>query len=311
MPDCSAMPNIPAFSAWDQRSWVRGRSPSPPVEGHGEQFFPTALVPHLAHPAVVAASPQVRRYLAAQHLYQWLRFTVAFEVSVVNRATLKIADGSAGVPVPQHASITAYKIYIDEGFHSLESLRVLHQVEESSGILALPYDFGRFLSRLDAVGSDRPEHLQLVRLLQVVVFETLITAIFADIPDDHQVLPIVRQLVADHAADERRHHAFFASLFRELWAGLDRPMRTLTGRLLPSLITESLQPATRPAFDALVAAGFASGEATDIVADAFSPAAVSRSIRFAARKTIKLFTECGVLDEPGAGDAFSAARLLA
>ncbi len=160
------------------------------------------------------------------------------------------------------------------------------------------------------MGNDRPEHLQLRRLLQVVVFETLVTAIFADIPNDLRVLPIVRQLVADHAADERRHHAYFATFFRELWASMDRPVRLLTGRLLPDLITESLQPATRPAFDALLACGFATGQARDIVADAYNLDAVRQGIRFAARRTIALFEDCGVTGEPGADDAFRAAGLL-
>jgi para-aminobenzoate N-oxygenase AurF len=306
--DLSTMPDIPIFDAWDERAWVRRGSPAV-AESNGEHFFPTELVPHLAHPAVSAAAPEQRRYLAAQHLYQWLRFTVNFEVSVVNRATLSIANGTSGVTVPENASVTAYKIYTDEGFHSLESLRVLRHVEKSSGIRALPYDFERFLRRLDAVGSDRPEHLKLIRLLQVVVFETLITAIFADIPTDQRVLPIVRQMVADHAADERCHHAYFAAFFRELWAGMDRPMRVLTGRLLPGLITESLQPATRPALDALTTCGFADDQARDIVADAYNPDAVRNGIRFAARKTIALFEDCGVLDDPAARDAFAAAGL--
>lgn len=308
--DLSAMPDIPAFATWDERAWVRRGSPPAAAEGDGEQFFPAGLVPHLAHPAVVATGPEQRRYLAAQHLYQWLHFTVNFEISVVNRAAMGIADGTSGVTVPESASMTAYKIYIDEGFHSMESLRVLRQVEDSSGIPALPYDFSRFLRRLDAVGNDRPEYRQLVRLFQVVVFETLITAIFADIPEDRQVLPIVRQLVADHAADERRHHAFFARFFRELWAALDRPTRVLAGRLLPGLISESLQPATRPAFDAMTACGFTGDQARDIVADAYNVDAVRTGIRFSARRTIALFHECGVLDEPGAADAFTAAGLL-
>lgn len=308
--DLSAMPDIPAFEAWDKRAWVRRCDPSAPVRGDGDQFFPTALVPHLTHPAVLAATGEQRRYLAAQHLYQWLRFTVAFEVSVVNRATLSIADGSAGVTVPVNAAEVAYKIYVDEGFHSLESLRVLRQVEQMSGVPALPYDFSRFLSRLDAIGADRPEHLNLVRLLQVVVFETLITAIFADIPNDPRVLPVVRQLVSDHAGDERRHHAYFASFFRQLWAGMDGPTRILTGRLLPGLITESLQPATRPAYDALCAAGFPPHEARDVVADAYNLEAVRKGIRFAARKTIALFHDCGVLGEPAADDAFRTHGLL-
>jgi hypothetical protein len=308
--DCSAMPDVHAFDSWDERAWVRRGTDIARAPGRGEEFFPARLVPHLGHPAVVASDDAQRRYLAAQHLYQWLHFTVNFEVSVVNRATLTIADGTSGVAVPDSARLSAYKIYVDEGFHSLESLRVVRQVEALAGTRALPYDFKPFLQHLDAVGSDHPRHLGLVRLLQVVVFETLITSIFADIPDDPRVLPVVRLLVADHAADERRHHAFFASFFRELWSRLDPGLRDLTAELLPSLIVESLQPATRPAFDALVTCGFSPDAAREIVADAYNRDAVTSSIRFASRKTIALFEDCGVLERPGAREGFAAAGLV-
>lgn len=308
--DCRAMPAVRAFDAWDTRAWVRRCSTASAPQGDGAEFFPARLVPHLGHPAVLAATPAQRTYLAAQHLYQWLNFTVDFEVSVVNRAAATMANGTCGVRLPEAAAATAYKIYVDEGFHSLESLRVLRQVEASSGIGALPYDFSRFLRRLDAVGAGQPGDQRLVRLLQVVVFETLITAILADIPNDHRVLPVVRQVVADHAIDERRHHAYFAAFFRELWANLGPPARKVTALLLAPLVLESLQPATRPAFDALVACGFAEPEARDIVADAYDEASVTAGVRFAARNTIALFKDCGVLEQPGARDAFARAGLV-
>lgn len=309
--DCRAMPPVRAFDQWDQRAWVHRCATATAPDGEGSDFFPTALVPHLAHPAVRSATPEVRAYLAAQHLYQWLTFTTHFEVSVVNRATLTMADGTCGVPLPERAALTAYKIYVDEGFHSLETFRVRRRVEAMSGIEALPYDFGPFIAGLDAVGADRPEHLRLVRLLQVVVFETLITAIFADIPNDRRVLPVVRQHVADHAEDERRHHAYFASFFRELWANMDGPMRRLTAHLLPDLVVRSLRPATQPAHDALLACGWAEAATRDIVAEAYGREAVLAGIRFAARRTIALFEHTGVLDEPGARDDFVAAGLVA
>jgi P-aminobenzoate N-oxygenase AurF len=244
--DLSRMPHVSAFDGWDRKAWVRtGSDPEP--AGTGAEFFPAELVPHLGHPAVLTGADELRRYLAAQHLYQWLRFTVHFEIAVVNRATQKVADGTSGLLLPADSRMTAYQIYVDQGFHSLESLRVLEQVERDSGIAALPYEFGRFLGQLDAIGQDRPEQLGLVRLLQVCVFETLVTSILSDIPRDGQVLPVVRELVDDHAADERRHHAYFATLFRSLWTKLGDGERRLVADLLPHLIVRSLQPATAPA----------------------------------------------------------------
>ncbi len=307
--DLSRMPPVSAFDGWDRKAWVRtGSDPEP--AGTGAEFFPAELVPHLGHPAVRTAPDELRRYLAAQHLYQWLRFTVHFEIAVVNRATQKIADGTSGLLLPADSRMTAYQIYVDEGFHSLESLRVLERVERDSGIPALPYEFGRFLERLDAIGQDRPERLGLVRLLQVCVFETLVTSILADIPRDGRVLPVVRELVDDHAADERRHHAYFAMLFRSLWTQLGDRERRLVAELLPDVIVRSLQPATTPAYDALRAGGFPPAAAEDVVRESYSREAVTAGIRFAARRTIRLFEECGALDPPGARDRYLDAGLL-
>jgi hypothetical protein len=304
--DLTDMPRVVAFDGWDRDAWVRVGSTMDP-DGTGAEFFPAELVPHLGHPAV---KDEHRRYLAAQHLFQWLRFTVHFELSVVNRATQKIADGTSGLVLPADARMTAYQIYVDEGFHSVESLRVLDQVEHESGIPALPYEFGPFLTQLDAIGQDRPEQLGLVRLLQVCVFETLVTSILNDIPRDGRVLPVVRELVDDHAADERRHHAFFSTLFRSLWAQLGDGERRLVAELLPDLIVRSLQPATTPASDALRALGFTATEAREVVAESYSREAVTEGIRFAARKTIRLFEACGALDPPGARDRYLEAGLL-
>ena len=296
MIDCSAMPDVQAFKAWDERAWVRRCSPSAPVKGGGD----------LAHPAVVVASQQQRHYLAPQHLYQWLRFTVHFEVSVVNRATLSIADGSSGATVPENASITAYKIYIDEGFHSLESLRVLRQVESHQRSRPCPTT-----SAGSSAGS--------------MPWETTGPSICNSggccrwSCSRHWSRPYSRHphffsfltfgsLSPTMPPTERRHHAYFATFFRELWASMDRPVRLLTGRLLPDLITESLQPATRPAFDALLACGSATGQARDIVADAYNLDAVRQGIRFAARRTIALFEDCGVT--AGEPRVFRAAGLL-
>jgi P-aminobenzoate N-oxygenase AurF len=308
--DLSGMPSVPAFDGWDRHAWVRRSRDGTEPKGTGTEFFPAELVPHLGHPAVLASPDEQRRYLAAQHLFQWLRFTVHFEISVVNRATHKIADGTSGLLVPAGARTTAYQIYVDEGFHSLESLRVLEQVEWSEQIAALPYDFGPFLGQLDAIGQDRPERLGLVRLLQVCVFETLVTSILSDIPNDERVLPVVRELVGDHAADERRHHAYFSTLFRSLWAQLSPTERRLAAELLPDLIVRSLQPATAPAYDALLAVGFAPSAARDVVRDSYGREAVAAGIRHAARRTIRLFEACGALDPPGVRERYLDAGLL-
>jgi hypothetical protein len=69
--------------------------------GGGEKtLLPEHLITHLAHPLVAAMPPETRRYTVAQHLYQYLRFTVHFETAVVNWATELLAHGRSGLELP-------------------------------------------------------------------------------------------------------------------------------------------------------------------------------------------------------------------
>lgn len=301
---------LKAFDTWYESAGVRSGPRRFTAAESGKHFFSEALVPHLRHPLVSAASPQLRRYLEAQHLYQWLQFTTHFEVSVVNRAVQRIADGTSGLQLPGEIRLTGYRIMVDECYHSLYSLDVAEQVQKMSGIAALPYDFGPFFTRLDAVGSEVPEHERLVQLLQVVVFETLITSILEDIPGDESVLTVVRDIVRDHAADERRHHAFFATLFRYLWGQLDPALRHRMGLYLPDLIVRSLWPPVQPAHRALVAGGCPEQQARQIVAESYDRPAVLRGIRAASAKTVRLFQANGLLDLPDVQQRFAEAGLL-
>ncbi|MDG4792748.1 diiron oxygenase [Micromonospora sp. WMMD1082] len=306
------MPEVKAFEHWYERAGVR-MDPRRLIDVDDDihkAFFPEHLVPHLNHPLVGPDDYELRRYLTAQHLYQWLNFTMHFEVAVVCRATQQIADGSTGLALTPQSRMDAYRIVVDEGYHSLYSLDVQHQLEARSGILGLPYDFGPFITGLDAVGEDMPQHRRLVQLLQVVVFETLITSILSDIPKDESVVDVVRAIVRDHAIDEGRHHAFFANFFRHLWGQLDAPTRKLVAEYLPHLVVRSLQPATRPAYAALTASGFSEARAREIVAESYNPESVLKGIRHSAAKTINLFEQVGVLDLPGTRDGFRTAGLI-
>jgi P-aminobenzoate N-oxygenase AurF len=307
------MPEVATFRSWYDRAGVRSdpRRLLDIEDDIHKAFFPEHLVPHLNHPMVDADDLALRRYLTAQHCYQWLRFTMHFEVAVVCRATQRIADGSTGLVLTDNSRMDAYKIVVDEGYHSLYSLDVSHQLEQRSGIPALGYDFGPFITGLDAVGGGIPDHFLLVQLLQVVVFETLITSILIDIPQDEGVIGIVRETVRDHAVDEGRHHVFFSAFFRHLWGQLDPAARARVAGYLPHLVVRSLRPATEPATSALLAWGFTRSKAREIVADSYAPDRVLVGIRHAAAKTIRLFEEVGVLDLPGARDRFAEQGLLA
>jgi len=272
-----------------------------------KKFFPAHIIPHLQHPLVAARPLAQHRYLAAQYLYQWLHFTARFEVEVVLRTTHRIADGVSGLELPRSVRRDAMKICVDEQYHALYSVDVADQIEDRSGIPALPYDFAPFVRHLDGVGASDPQYTKLVQLLQVVVFETLITSLLDDVPRDPELISVVRETVRDHATDESYHHAYFASLFMELWTQLSPVDRRVVAHLLPQVIVRSLQPATRSARLALEQVGFSTAQIEDILADSYGPQPVMDGIRHAARRTIGLFRRAGVFEVPGAQDAFHQA----
>ncbi|MFL6161981.1 MAG: diiron oxygenase [Jatrophihabitantaceae bacterium] len=274
-------------------------------------FFPLELMPHVTHPLMRRLGPEAERMVAARHLFQYLLFTTHFELGVVNRATARIAQGDIGIRLPNAARADALKIYTDEAYHALSSIDLVARLEAVVGIQALPYDFAPYLTRLDEVGRHAlPGRLQLAQLLQVVVFETLVTSILTVVPADRTVLDIVRDTVADHAEDERRHHAYFSAFFRELWAGLDRAERAATARCLPQLIRQSLQPDLTPTSKALAAAGMKPSDIRTVLAESYSNDRQVREAAIIARHSVRLFRNCGVLDTPEAVDAFEAAGLL-
>ena len=302
------------MAAWHGRSGVRV-DPRRLLQEDVDRsliFFPERLIPHLHHEAVHTLSPEAIQTVVVRHLHHYLQFTAAFELRVVNRAAERIASGRTGLAVSADARLGAYTIYCDEGYHALASADLSAQVETVTGVPAPAYNADPFVAGLDGVGSELlPDEPALAQLLQVVVFETLVTAILNDIPRDEQVVSAVRDTVRDHARDEGRHHAYFAGLFPELWSQLDRPVRARAARALPELVRRSLAPDLRAPLAALLAAGLAPPVARDVVDEAYAPRRVQAGIRTVARHSVRLFAATGVMDVPGAFEAFAAAGLLA
>lgn len=94
----------------------------------GKVFFPAQLVPYLAHEALAQATPAQRRELTVRHLYQFLLSTAHLETRVVNRGAELVANGRSGVELPVSARLDAFKVYCDEGYHSLYSLDLADQI---------------------------------------------------------------------------------------------------------------------------------------------------------------------------------------
>ena len=274
----------------------------------GKVFLPQRLVPYLAHEALADLPEPERRALTIRHLYQFLMQTTYLETRVVNTAAELIANNRAGLDLPNRVRLDAFKVYCDEGYHALYSLDLADQISTATGVAIPPWNYGRIVDWLQETGRRLlPGEPALVPLLQTVVFETLITAVLNEIPIDTSVVTVVRDLTRDHAKDEGRHHRFFAQFFHELWANLDPRLRERVAQALPALVQGCLTWDVEPVRASLLVSGVDDATAAAVVTDVYAEAAGNADI---CQATLRTFRSAGVLDVPGAEEAFAARQLL-
>ncbi len=269
----------------------------------GLALFPERLVPYLGHELLAGADDRVRQALLARHLYQYLLFTVHLETKVVNRGVSLVMHGELDMEIPERTRLDAAKIYCDEGYHALYSLDIVQQIAVATAIPTLPYDFTPRMRRLERTAHRYlPEHPRLAQLLQVVAFETVVTAILSEIPRDETVYRVVRDVVADHARDEAHHHAFFAKFFHEVWASLPARLRAGVARSLPHFVNDCLRPDLGPIRDSLAAVGHTTAEIEEILRESYSEDVMRAAVRANGRYTLRLCESVGALDLPGVRD---------
>jgi hypothetical protein len=298
------------FERWYDTAGVRGgaRRMFADETDQGKVFYPQHLVPYLAHEALADLTDAQRRVLTIRHLYQFLLSTTHLETRVVNTTAELIANNRAGLDLPNRMRLDAFKVYCDEGYHALYSLDLADQIAADTGVAIPPWDYGGFVDKLEEAGRRLlPDEPALVPLLQTVVFETLITAVLNEIPNDHTVMTVVRDLTRDHAKDEGHHHRFFAQFFHDLWANLDARLREPVAHTLPALVDACLTWDTEPIRESLHMSGVDPETAATVVADAYKDSGDHADI---CRATVRTFRSAGVLDVPGAEEAFAAHRLL-
>jgi hypothetical protein len=274
----------------------------------GRVYFPASLVPYLDHELLKDRGPAVRHALTVRHLYQFLLATTHLETRVVNRGAERIANDRIGMRVNTEMRLDAFRVYCDEGYHALYSLDLADQIAATTRIPIPDWDFGGFAERLDATAEQLlPGEPVLAQLLQVVVFETLITAVLNELPNDVTVVTTVRELTRDHARDEGRHHRFFAGFFHELWANLDTGLRTRAAPAMPAFIEDCLRWDVHPVSRSLAAAGLPPEDVRTVLADTYGG---RQQIREIAAATVRICRSAGVLEVPGALEAFAARGLV-
>ncbi|MFJ7335488.1 diiron oxygenase [Streptomyces sp. NPDC101110] len=301
------------FARWAERATVR-RSPRRELSApssDASRYFSPELVPVARHPLIAELRPELFDTVLVQHLYRYLDFTAKLETLVVNRTALGIAQGSVGVELPEEMRFDAYKIYCDEAYHALFSVDLMRQVRDTTGIAPVLPEQPYFLRRLEEIQQELPPHTRaLAELLFVTVSETLISASLAELPVDSEIVPAVRETIRDHAADEGRHHVYFAAFLRYLWAALDPAARREAALLVPRLIAAFLQPDLDAVRAELLGYGLTRDDAEQVLAEVYDAKTVAAHTRATAKRTISYFVALDVLDDPMVEHEFRAHGLL-
>jgi len=298
---------------WDSLAGVRvkPRRLLADEEASGKVYFSTALVPIIDHPVIVNLGPAARRTLLIYHLYSYLDFTASFEVEVVNRASKRIASGRIGIDLPAQMRFDALKIYCDEAYHSLFSIDIKLQIEAATGIKPLPYNFNAFLRRLNMARQGVPENLkQVSALLTVIVFETLISSTLNKIPKDQQVLSAIRQMIADHADDEARHHSFFSNLLDKLWPQLSKRQQSILGPILPHFIIKSLEPDYALIRRRLALYNLSPLEIDQVMEESYPWKEVIAGLKKTASATLRLFERNALFKDQQTLEVFQSSGVL-
>ena len=299
---------------WYERSSIR-TSPRRLLlkeDAEGKVYFPPDLVPIIGHRLVRDQGQDVAQRLIVQHLYAYLDFTAALEHDVVNRVTQRIAQQRAGFELPQAMVMDAYKIYCDEAYHALFSADIREQIHAATTVAPLSsMGDSTCLRRLQLVLAGLSPDLQWpAEVCFSIVSETLISAILSRVPRDARVVPTIRLVVADHARDEARHHAYFANLLERAWPQLDADRKAVLGPLLADFVLVFIEPDLAAVRGHLLRSGLSREQAEQVIAETYPQDQVLASVRRAARATLRLFERQGIFEDPATRAAFQATGLL-
>jgi hypothetical protein len=297
------------FDGWYTRAGVRGgaRRLFSQEQEEGRVFFPPELISYFSHEVVRGLPAPRLRELTIRHLYHVLLATMHAEIRLVNRAAELIANNQAGLCLSRADRLDAYKVYCDEGYHALYCLDLVDQIAAATGIPVPPWDYGDFIEQLDEAGHRfLPGAPTLARLLQVVIFETQVTTLLNEIPNNPTIITPIGDVFRDHARDEGLHHRFFSAFFHALWASLGPSLQVQVANAMPPLIIACSSWGMEPVRSSLMVAGL-DGPTTDaVIREVYEGDAAARRLRELTRATVKLCESAGVLEVAGARENFAA-----
>ena len=299
------------FSNWDNEAWVRTKPRRSADFRDDLEFFSRKVSPILLAEDVANAAPSVQADLLVFELYRYLEFTVRLEMGPVNEVCTWIRSPTFLPWLPIDMKADALRIYTDEAGHAEMSDRLAKDVARHTGI-PLPEMEPEFLEALETLTDNYPpEYTVLIRLLFVIVSETLITGSLSQLPHDPLVQERVRTLAADHASDEGKHHSFFRQLFFLVWDRMPLAMRAKAAHLIPKITLAFLSPDKHALARSLRLFPHMFPDPQRIIEEIVSHPDSKDGIMSGATPTIKMLQSAGVFEIPGVQDDFRSHGLMA
>ncbi|MEU4780583.1 diiron oxygenase [Micromonospora sp. NPDC023633] len=290
---------VDGVDRWYSKAMVRVRDNV--LSGPGWQdsytLYNRVLTPYTQHPLVERLGPDAILQLGAGRLADYLAKTEIVEIEVVNRAV----EGILKLPaISEEMRADLLKIYTDEGYHVLMMAEFRRHIQDETGIWLARRPTRELASIAELVESFPPEKRPLAVICCAIVTETLITATLRQAGGD-TVYPPVTRMLAEHAADEARHHAFFhrfAELHLPPLIGSDT---ALVEEAFRRVLWYFLCPDFRRLRDDLVGQGLTVGQADRVVDESFDRADLREQFLAASVAPRRLFASLGL----EAGDAFA------
>lgn len=151
--------------------------------------------------------------------------------------------------IPPQPKQDLYKTATDEGYHAEQALQFVTDLRTHFGFQAYEqYQPPLFVRRLERLRSraTKPEHKDLITVLNGVVTETRISVELGRFANDESLAESVREVCRTHADDEVIHASQFKALGRWLWEAFDEGTRAAAAEyLFASTIARSLPDVDR------------------------------------------------------------------
>ncbi len=311
--DNTEIPYKSAFTGWDNVASVRAK----PVrylqeeDIEGKYFFTPELVPVTGHPLVQERGEKTVKQIIIYHLYTHLEFTENLEHEVVNYVAYKIGRKKLGIDLPFGMIEDAWKLYVDEAYHFKFSADLAQQVQQKTGVQLPRFSAPNFLYQLHKLLDEVPHSKHdLIYTFFSIISETLITGTLSTVPQDERVVPAVREVIGDHAEDEKRHHVYFAKLLGIVWERLSPENQRLVGPLLPTFIFSFCEPDFGAIRAWLRELRFSEKEMDRILEESFPSRMILDGVRNGCKITLRHLRNAGVFEEKYTEEEFHKRGLL-